>query len=203
MNQKNKAYNFPRGNGFGRMSIVNGGLFDLVNPDPKMVELPHIARALSNQARFNGQTYAPYSVAQHSVLCYEYGKRMGWATEILQWMLMHDAAEAYIGDVIRPIKRNLQPFKRLERNVMTAIVTRFGLHTPIPVPEIKSTDTLIMYLEMKHFYADADWSQPELYSIQDAVRLCKFEESDGPDGCWDHEHACSQFTLAAEEVGIE
>jgi hypothetical protein len=120
--------------------------FYLVDPDPALIDLADIAHSLAYQCRFNGHTEAFYSVAQHSVLVAEY--LLEKAPEHALWGLLHDAAEAYVGDVIRPLKRRLPGFVRIEGPIEAAIAKRFGLCWPMPV-EIKEADVAVLLGERR------------------------------------------------------
>lgn len=82
------------------IQTYTGRAFDLNDPQPQQVSIEDIAHALSLICRFTGHCGKFYSVAEHSVLVSRYCQ---WPTE----GLMHDAAEAYVGDVSNPLKRLL------------------------------------------------------------------------------------------------
>ena len=82
------------------MQTFTGRLFDPFNPDPALIDLRDIAHALGNICRFGGHSRRYYSVAEHSILV------ASLVPEPLRLpALLHDAAEAYLGDIITPIKR--------------------------------------------------------------------------------------------------
>ncbi len=82
-----------------RTYTYSGQVLDLYNLKPSEIELETIAHSLAHQCRFNGHTKEFYSVAQHSILVSE------WLPDWLKMAgLLHDAAEAYIGDIITPLK---------------------------------------------------------------------------------------------------
>lgn len=81
-------------------------MVDPLDPDSFEPSIVEIAESLANINRYNGHTSRPYSVAEHSINCYYTAMAfhtVTW-TELL-FILLHDAAEAYLSDVIRPLKR--------------------------------------------------------------------------------------------------
>lgn len=115
--------------------------FDLLNPDPDLIEIEDIAHALSHICRFTGHTKHFYSVAQHSYLC---------ATlvppEHQLETLLHDAAEAYIGDVSSPLKAQLPGYQMIEFKLDQAIRQRFGLPAK-KTPWVKEADLQMLAAE--------------------------------------------------------
>ncbi len=97
-----------------------------LNPVPEDICIEDIAHALSNLCRYTGHTRWPYSVAQHSVLAADH------CPDAARWALMHDAAEAYLADVARPVKRFLGGYKEAEERLERVIAERFGLEWPMP-----------------------------------------------------------------------
>lgn len=100
------------------------------NEDCGPIDLMDIAHALSNLCRFNGHTKRFYSVGEHSlhVACV----LAHTSPENQAWGLLHDAAEAYLGDMVRPIKQRMPEFKAIEDRLLQRIAKRFGLAWPIP-----------------------------------------------------------------------
>ena len=82
----------------------SGRWFNPFEPDPEQIDPGDIARALANVCRFGGHTRAFYSVAQHSVIVSELVEERGGDVEDVFAALMHDATEAYLGDMPHPIK---------------------------------------------------------------------------------------------------
>lgn len=122
-------------------SIWTGTTYmDLLHPNPAEIHLPEIARALSRIARFNGHTNRFYSVAEHCVNCVAvFGLHAAgdiytdpYLRDIAQDILMHDAAEAYLGDVTSPLKHLLPAYRDLEATMHAAIAARFNLGGTAP-----------------------------------------------------------------------
>jgi len=110
------------------ISTFQGWAFDLLNPDSWVFDLEDIARSLSNLSRFNGHTHF-YSVAEHSV---RVSAELGLHSYRVQLLgLLHDATEAYLGDVPRPQKSLMavagQPFEEFEDTMALSIFQAFGI----------------------------------------------------------------------------
>jgi 5'-deoxynucleotidase YfbR-like HD superfamily hydrolase len=88
----------------GTIKTFTGRHINLLNPDPRQISQVDIAKGLSQQGRYNGQLASIFTVAQHSVYVAERLAMMGLGPKIVFMGLMHDAAEAYIGDLVRPMK---------------------------------------------------------------------------------------------------
>lgn len=123
------------------IATYSGKMFDLVNPEPDGVMIADIAHALSLQCRFAGHVREFYSVAQHSVIVSTMVPRQ-WALEAL----LHDAAEAYIGDITRPLKGLLRgEWALIESRIQQAVCERFGLSDPTEWPaSIELADTIAL-----------------------------------------------------------
>ena len=105
----------------------SGRYFDFTKPHEHDFQIEDIAKALSNICRFNG--HCPfYSVAQHSVAV-----SMLVPPEYAMEGLMHDAPEAYLGDVTAPLKMLLKDYGALEDATWTAIALRFGSTRSCPL----------------------------------------------------------------------
>lgn len=128
------------------------GDLDLAAPSSIFVASPvEIATALSRLARFNGWGPRFYSVAEHSILCDEIARADGVPALYRRAVLMHDAAEVYIGDVIRPLKRLVPELQAIEDAVFAAIVERFDL--PIGYG-VAAYDDLALAVELRAFFPD-------------------------------------------------
>jgi hypothetical protein len=135
--------------------MLSGRRLDLLEPSPLDIEIEDIAHGLSRVARWNGQTRGDwaFSVAQHSVLVDDIAGRLraGTARKWRLAVLLHDAPEYVIGDLITPFKAAVGiDYKALETRLMQAVLLRFGL--PGQLPEeiaklIKKADAAAAYLE--------------------------------------------------------
>jgi uncharacterized protein len=121
--------------------LVNGDFFDFKNPRDHEFDIKSIAHALSNLCRYTGHTKRFYSVAEHCVLVSRLVK-----PEFAFEGLMHDASEAYCGDVASPLKKLLPGYEKIEEGVQDALATYYGLRYPFP-PEVKEADVLAYVTE--------------------------------------------------------
>lgn len=123
---------------------LSGQRFSILNPDPEAVMLEDIACALARQARFNGHTRFFYSVGQHSCL----GAEVSPTKDIALHMLFHDATEAYIGDLVSPVKALLPDFEVIESRIHWAISKKFNLEFPLP-KVVKQIDRRLLATEVR------------------------------------------------------
>lgn len=124
----------------------SGRVVETYQPDPLSIDPIDIAHALSFQCRFNGHCRRFYSVAEH---CVTVSKIV--SPEAAAWGLLHDAHEAYIGDIPSPIKREIgaDRIKELERRYDMAILKRFGLNYPSEavLEEVHRVDGMLLMTE--------------------------------------------------------
>jgi 5'-deoxynucleotidase YfbR-like HD superfamily hydrolase len=158
--------------------MLSGRRLDLLDPSPLDVELEDIAHGLARVARWNGQTEGAhiFSVAQHSLLVEALARaklpRLDYRGRLA--VLLHDAPEYVIGDMISPFKAVIgDSYKAVEHRLLAAIHVHFGL--PAKVPEsvqklIKASDRAAAYLEATRLagFKDAEarkfFGQPPKFS---------------------------------------
>src|SRR5918999_5161669 len=148
------------------LQTVSGRWVNPFDPDPAELDPGDIARALANQCRFGGHSRAFYSVAQHSVLVSRLVEQRGGDVEDVFAALMHDASEAYLGDMPHPLKHRSAlgaAFKQAEEHLERAIRERFGIKPD--VPEIKRADRALLATERRAFSAET-WRWPELEGVE-------------------------------------
>jgi uncharacterized protein len=120
---------------------VSGIYVNVFDPKPEMICIEDIAHALSMQCRFGGHLPYFYSVAQHSWMASTQAEE-----EHQLAALLHDASEAYLLDIPRPIKLRLANYKEIEDGVMKIIASKFGFEYPLH-QHVKEVDELMLQLE--------------------------------------------------------
>lgn len=129
------------------LKVAAGHYVDLVNPDPDSIDITSIGIALSNTCRFGGHCPVFYSVAEHSVLATMLARSDGISNDGLRAILLHDAAEAYVGDMVKPLKVHLPDFQQAEQRITDAIDRAFGLDFDHWEPTIKRYDRAMLKAE--------------------------------------------------------
>jgi hypothetical protein len=122
------------------IQTFSGKKFSPLAPRAADIDIVDIAHSLSMQCRFNGHCRTFYSVAEHAVRV----SRVPRSREHQFWGLLHDAAEAYVGDLPRPVKAQVPRFSEVEDRLLEVIVLHFGLAWPMPEEVRLADDTLLM-----------------------------------------------------------
>jgi uncharacterized protein len=135
--------------------MLSGRRLDLLDPSPLDIEIEDIAHGLARVARWNGQTVGPhiFSVAQHTLLVEAVLRAQVPRADhrIRLAVLLHDAPEYVVGDMISPFKAVIGgSYRAVEKRLLTAIHIRFGLPGALPddlTARIKAADAGAAYLE--------------------------------------------------------
>lgn len=161
------------------ISTFSGRKFHPIEPDPEEVFIEDIAHALSNQCRFAGHVREFYSVGEHSILVKEIIRKEGWPVTLQFKALMHDAAEAFLVDLPRPIKMEMPTYREAETRVMAAISARFGIIKGYD-EIIKKADAIALATEKKELMpATPEWD-PGAEAIDIAILPYKAGEAKKP-----------------------
>lgn len=139
------------------MQTWSGKRFYPLDPRPEDFDIEDIARALANVCRFGGHCKSFYSVAQHSYLV-----SMNVPPHLAKLGLLHDAAEAYIGDMVRPLKRmgEMTIFRDVETKLWGCIASRFDLlDIDDPDGTVKHVDDVLLTTERRDLFTNPlPWS---------------------------------------------
>lgn len=147
--------NKPR-SGNWMISYKGNRLFPL-DLRPEDIDIEEIAHSLSNVCRFGGHCKEFYSVAQHSVIVCDL-----LPDQYKLCGLLHDATEAYCGDMVRPLKKSLPDFERIEANIWTQIALKFNL--PVYLPrDVQIEDARVLLMEKRDLLSHSEhkWDFPQ------------------------------------------
>jgi len=187
------------------IQTVSGKAFDLLDPQPDMIDLDDIAHALSQLCRFTGHVPGGiYSVAQHS--CFVSDNLP--TPELRRAGLLHDAAEAYVSDLSNPLKcalrsslfddeardGRLSTYDVVEARIQGIVCFRFGL-SRIPHPEVAEADLRALATEARDLLAPPPRRWEALEGVQ------PFEQVIHPFP-WTANEAKRRFLARAAELGI-
>lgn len=155
----------------GYILTYSGRWINPLDPSPDDIVIEDIAAALSKICRFTGHVRSFYSVAEHSCRVADAA-----STENTLWGLLHDAGEAYIGDIARPVKYSPgfgTYYRKTQTKLDVAVIEKFGLSLPEP-REIKVLDEIFVHSEQR------DLMPKPLYEHPDAEIGYDFDKYDGP-----------------------
>lgn len=176
------------------ISTFTGKQFWLTDPRPEDVCIEDIAHALANIGRFTGHAKRFYSVAEHSLKVAELVD-----ARFKAWALLHDAAEAYVGDASSPLKRSagMEAYRSIEDRILRCVFEQFGLHHGgdevwIP-PQVKEVDVRMLMTEKRDLMSPDGPQWFELAAPYD------FEISKYPESPAETE---KRFLLVARGLGI-
>ena len=156
------------------LSTFTGRMFWPMDPRVGDFDIRDIAHGLSLTCRFAGQCRQFYSVAQHCVIV---ALRFKQHIDV-RTALLHDAAEAYIGDLATPVKRSLPDYKVCEDNILRCISEQFNTSFPIS-REIKEVDYLMLHLEAHTMMNESqDWIDYDLIKGQEMPDIMTSEEAE-------------------------
>lgn len=143
------------------LTTFKGKKFHYLDPQEDEIDIRDIAHALSLTCRFGGHCKEFYSVAEHSVrVAQEVSQENKLAA------LLHDAHEAYLHDVPRPVKQDISGYKEIADGIQQAINQKFGV---FPTQEIRKADNVLLMTEARDLGLDTtDWAECSL-SILDEV----------------------------------
>lgn len=146
--------------------------------DPRIddVRIEDIAHALALINRFGGHSRIPYNVAQHSIMVSEIVPK-----EHALVGLLHDAPEAFCGDLVRPIKRALPAYRELEIRWAWAIGCKLGIDLALLnlPPEVKHADEVALSTERRDLMVEGPaWTKLGAEPLPDRIVPWSWQESE-------------------------
>lgn len=131
----------------GVFNSASGKIVSLIAPKPEQICLYDIAKGLSNICRFGGQVNQFYSVARHTLLVWYLAPE-----RLKKVALLHDASEAYLGDVIKPLKVLIgRDYNPIEDKFSAAIFQKYNVDIAL-LPEIKAYDIAALSHEFNYLF---------------------------------------------------
>lgn len=167
------------------MQTYTGKQFYPLAPLVEDIDPVDIAHSLAMQCRYNGHCKDFYSVAEHCVLMSHFVPE-----EYALHALLHDATEAYIGDMVRPLKRHMPDFTAVEDKLMPVIAERFGIVGDIMVDVVREADNRILLDERERLFDGT----PAAWSIEGLVPLGV------PIACWKPQSAEQAYAMRLEQL---
>ena len=140
-----------------------------LDPQLEDIKIEDIAHALSFMTRANGHMKQFYSVAQHSIACMHEAQARGYSKKMQLACLLHDASEAYISDITRPVKKYLPEYQRIEDNLQAEIYSAFGLHLDADdLACVQEIDNVLLWYEFAQLMRERlDAPAPVIHSCPD------------------------------------
>lgn len=170
----------------GTILTYSGNFINPLEVNPEDIRLLDIAHSLSNLCRYNGHVDHFYSVAQHSVIVAQQFEPFSY---LRRWALLHDASEAYLGDVVAPLKYcgEYDFYLEAEERLMNAVCERFDLDTEQP-EEVDFVDKKLRGAEMRDLKGYFPENLKDTYSFKIKP--------------WLPTYAKVQFLIEADELGV-
>ena len=132
------------------IETYTGGVFWPLDPRPEEIDIEDIAHALSMMCRFNGHCSMFLSIGEHSVnVCEDVERKHPNNPKLALEALLHDGSEAFIADIVSPVKRHIRPwYGPIEDRLQMAIHERFGLPL-VYDPRVKESDLAVLITEAR------------------------------------------------------
>lgn len=153
------------------IQVASGAYVDPLNLQPEDVRVEDIAHALSHQCRFSGHTRRFYSVAEHSVRVCHLLRLEGHPERVQLQGLLHDAAEAYLLDLPRPLKQHPEighAYRDAEYRVWGAIALALGV-CPITYDVVHQADLVLLATERRDLMPSDLFAWPVLVGVEPIV----------------------------------
>jgi 5'-deoxynucleotidase YfbR-like HD superfamily hydrolase len=175
------------------IKVSAGHYVDLANPDPSTIEVKSIAAALSKVCRFGGHCPQFYSVAEHCIHATALACSEGYTGDALIAVFLHDAAEAYIGDMVKPLKVTMPQYGEAEQRIEAAIQAAFGVDFSKWMDVIKRFDRAMLKAEKVTMWPEDTENWAGFSEIED--RVVKFQ-------FWEPSQAEMQFLAMARTLQL-
>ena len=184
------------------LTTFKGKIIDINNLTADDIDIEDIAHSLSMICRYNGHCKNFYSVAEHSFRLANYAHKLNLKEEynrdLAKCLLLHDATEAYVGDIVRAFKETMPQFQEIEDRIFETVFKKFGLwefYKNIAEAEVKEYDYRICFDEMYALFNEID---PHFYENRVKPLGISIMSSNQDALGWTPAYAKDQFLVAAE-----
>jgi hypothetical protein len=165
------------------LQTYSGKRVSVLDPQTEEIDIEDVAEAVSKLCRYNGHCKEFYSVAQHCVLGAQFALSQYKDVELAKEFLLHDATEAYVGDMIRPVKIHNPTFNRIEDGMWEAVSKRFNLPREHSA-DCHNIDNIMLVWEKRDLLPNSE----EWPGLPD-ITLYDFPKME----CWDWENAKDMY----------
>ena len=175
------------------MKTFGGHYVDLLNPDPAMLDLATIATSLGRECRYGNHCPQFYSVAEHCINAVDAAIEDELHGDVLRAILMHDATEAFLGDMIKPLKNLIPMYVEIEDRFEQAIAAAYGIEFEQHKNTVKHYDRMMLKAEKESLWPDDREAWSGFNGLPDrAIRL----------HLWSHDYAAKCFMDTATLLGV-
>ena len=136
------------------VTLMDGTLISVTDPDYRMLKLEHVAHAAANLCRYGGQSPRFYSVAEHCCLMTELALAHPEHRRYAKEVLLHDANECFgLGDLPRPVKQHCPGYQAMQSKIDMAVTMAFKLDCSLEAQQVvKFYDELLLHAERHYFW---------------------------------------------------
>lgn len=164
------------------IQTYTGKKFYFLNPDIDAIDIRDIAKALGKTCRFGGMCDPFYSVAEHL-----YHISYMVPNHHIKEAFMHDASEAYVGDIPKPLKRILAPLiDPIEDHILEVVYAKYGISYPLP-PSVKLADLQMLYWERHEVMGPSEDEWEDLKGLDPPISMKPDIQG------WSHQEASAKF----------
>lgn len=170
----------------------SGVNFYPLNPNKDDIKIEDISHALSLMTRANGHFRHFYSVGQHSINCYKEAKNRNYSYRVQMGCLLHDASEAYLADITRPVKKSMDEYFVWEERLQKAVFEMAGLNelTDEEKFKVKSVDDSMLYYEFVDLMGTKLFSEKPFISMEHNFEFEGFDKVEDEYKALYHELKC-------------
>lgn len=160
------------------ITTYSGTHMEPIHPQPDKIHIGDIAHALSLLCRGNGHVKTFFSVGQHCIRCALEAQARGYSRRVVLACLLHDASEAYMSDITRPLKKHLPQYKEYEKQLLEVIYEKY-LGSPLTAEEeqlVKVIDDELLYFDMLYLLGEHMREEPPKLRIDFNYDFVPFEQ---------------------------